>query len=318
MSPGGELLNEDDQQAEIQPERGNLTIDNQYFALNPWYNRRPEHPIFDLAKPLPRPVSLEDKDPANAETNDSTIENRTNTTRRLKEESRGRGVNSMLPILDEDLYPNHHAEEQEDGQDFQVLLNEDHPLAPLVYFETVVNVQRIGVRRLNTNEAGRVLQDRGIYEHGFRYKRYRTRSEGGTFGLQDGLPLQEPNTKTSNRHDIGMNVLILGPVVYLLEITPSYNTEPSMSPAWDFSSRLVTLFAGYGTQTFISGWWKNGPCSGCTLRSMVGCILYDPLVFTGAKSPINYRWPGPGEIWWRTENGANEAERKIEQRLEEV
>jgi aquaglyceroporin related protein len=33
-----------------------IDVDNEYFALNPWYNQQKEKPIFGLASPLPRTV----------------------------------------------------------------------------------------------------------------------------------------------------------------------------------------------------------------------------------------------------------------------
>jgi aquaglyceroporin related protein len=33
-----------------------VDVDNEYFALNPWYNQQKEKPIFGLASPLPRTV----------------------------------------------------------------------------------------------------------------------------------------------------------------------------------------------------------------------------------------------------------------------
>jgi aquaglyceroporin related protein len=33
-----------------------VDIDNEYFALNPWYNQQKAKPVFGLAAPLPRTV----------------------------------------------------------------------------------------------------------------------------------------------------------------------------------------------------------------------------------------------------------------------
>ncbi|KAF2018951.1 aquaporin-like protein [Aaosphaeria arxii CBS 175.79] len=94
----------------------------------------------------------------------------------------------------------------------------------------------------------------------------------------------------------GMNALILGLINYLLVITMSYNTGPAISPARDFGPRLIALWAGYGTQTFTTGWWAYGPWGAALAGSIVGGLLYDSFVFVGGESPVNYRWLGPREV----------------------
>jgi aquaglyceroporin related protein len=96
-----------------------------------------------------------------------------------------------------------------------------------------------------------------------------------------------------------MSALILGLVIYLLTITLGYNTGPAISPARDFGPRLVALWVGYGTQTFTNGWWIYGPWGAAFSGSIVGALLYDTFIFVGTESPVNYRWPKPGEVKWR-------------------
>ena len=93
-----------------------------------------------------------------------------------------------------------------------------------------------------------------------------------------------------------MNDLILGLVIFLLENTLCYQTGLLMNPEQDFGPRLVALFEGYGTETFSAGWWAYGPFGECISGSIAGRTLYDALVFTGGESPVNYRWPHPGEV----------------------
>lgn len=97
----------------------------------------------------------------------------------------------------------------------------------------------------------------------------------------------------------GMNALILGLTNFLIVLALSYNTGPAISPARDFGPRLVALFAGYGTETFTTGWWAYGPWGGAFSGSIVGALLYDSMVFVGGESPINYRWPKPPEMKWK-------------------
>ena len=33
-----------------------VTVDNDYYSLNPWYDQAPEKPVFGLAQPLPREI----------------------------------------------------------------------------------------------------------------------------------------------------------------------------------------------------------------------------------------------------------------------
>lgn len=114
----------------------------------------------------------------------------------------------------------------------------------------------------------------------------------------------------------GMNALILGLANFLIVITLSYNTGPAISPARDFGPRLVALFAGYGTQTFTTGWWAYGPWGGGFSGSIVGALLYDSMVFVGGESPVNYRWPKPPEIRWKIRDSKNRMKGKALEKLE--
>ena len=48
--------NEDPSQRAEKKQEQTVDIDNEYFALNPWYNQQKEKPVFGLAAPLPRTV----------------------------------------------------------------------------------------------------------------------------------------------------------------------------------------------------------------------------------------------------------------------
>ena len=112
-----------------------------------------------------------------------------------------------------------------------------------------------------------------------------------------------------------MSALILGLVIYLLEITMSYQTGLALSPARDFGPRLVALFAGYGTQTFTTGWWVYGPFGACLGGGVTGALLYDTLVFVGGESPVNYHWPQPGDIEWKAKRKAKRGKEKTKEKM---
>lgn len=84
----------------------------------------------------------------------------------------------------------------------------------------------------------------------------------------------------------------------------------AMNPARDFGPRLVALWAGYGTDTFTTGWWIHGPWAGTLSGAGAGATLYDAFVFVGAESPVNYLWAdeegvgGEGEERAQGEEGA--------------
>lgn len=94
----------------------------------------------------------------------------------------------------------------------------------------------------------------------------------------------------------GMEALIIGFVVTMLGLTLGYNTGPCLNPIRDFSTRLVALGAGYGTQTSRNWWWIGG-CWGADLAgAMIGAAVYDVFIFTGGESPVNYLWPSTREM----------------------
>jgi aquaglyceroporin related protein len=98
----------------------------------------------------------------------------------------------------------------------------------------------------------------------------------------------------------GMNALVLGLVAYLIMITLGYNTGPAVSPARDLGPRLIALAAGYGRQTFTTGWWAYGVVGGDFAGMLAGAFLYDSLVFVGGESPVNYHWT---DVKWRAVRG---------------
>lgn len=90
----------------------------------------------------------------------------------------------------------------------------------------------------------------------------------------------------------GMNALILGLLVTVLQFGGSYQTGLALNPARDFGPRLVALWMGYGkASTFTTGWWIYGAWAGPLTGCICGCAVYDVFIFTGRESPLNYRLP---------------------------
>lgn len=93
----------------------------------------------------------------------------------------------------------------------------------------------------------------------------------------------------------GLNALVLGLLVSLLEMAMGYNTGPCLNPARDLGPRLVALASGY-QDTFATGWWAYGAWGATISGSIVGCVVYDMLIFVGGESPINYRMPNKQDM----------------------
>lgn len=95
----------------------------------------------------------------------------------------------------------------------------------------------------------------------------------------------------NNPPGAGMHAFIIGLLVTILKMTLGYNTGAALSPANDFSARVVAQIVGYRTDHLWStGWFAYGPIVGTLSGALVGCALYDLVVFVGSESPINYRW----------------------------
>lgn len=95
----------------------------------------------------------------------------------------------------------------------------------------------------------------------------------------------------NNPPGAGMHAFVIGLLVTVLKMTLGYNTGASLSPATDLAARVVAHIVGYRTDNlWKTGWFAYGPIAGTTLGAVVGCSLYDVVVFVGSESPINYRW----------------------------
>lgn len=96
----------------------------------------------------------------------------------------------------------------------------------------------------------------------------------------------------------GMTALIFGFAGYLTMVALGYNTGLGISPARDLGPRLVAQWAGYD-DAFKDGYWAWGPWGASVSGALFGGFVYDLLVFVGGESPVNYRWPQPGDIKWK-------------------
>lgn len=102
----------------------------------------------------------------------------------------------------------------------------------------------------------------------------------------------------NNPPGAGMHAFILGLLVTVLKMTLGYNTGGALSPSSDFGPRLLAQVVGYKTSHLWStGWWVYGPWGGTISGAVIGCTLYDAIVFVGSESPVNYRWSHEKHIW---------------------
>ena len=88
----------------------------------------------------------------------------------------------------------------------------------------------------------------------------------------------------------GMNALIIGFVVCVLDISFAFQTGAALNPSRDFGVRLAMLSLGYGSELFTNPYWFYGPIAATILGAFVGALLYDVFIFTGGESPVNYSW----------------------------
>ncbi|GME24059.1 aquaporin-like protein [Neofusicoccum parvum] len=102
----------------------------------------------------------------------------------------------------------------------------------------------------------------------------------------------------NNPPGAGLHAFVMGLLVTAQKMTLGYNTGVALNPASDFGPRLVCLMVGYNTNMFTERglWWLWGPWASTVAGSVVGCSVYDSLVFVGSESPVNYRLP---EKWRR-------------------
>ncbi|OJD36249.1 aquaporin-like protein [Diplodia corticola] len=98
----------------------------------------------------------------------------------------------------------------------------------------------------------------------------------------------------NNPPGAGLHALVMGLVVTAQKMTLGSNTGVALNPASDFGPRLVCLMVGFNTDMFTERgfWWLWGPWAATGCGSIVGCSMYDSLVFVGSESPINYKMAG--------------------------
>ncbi|KAF7594145.1 hypothetical protein BBP40_009994 [Aspergillus hancockii] len=88
----------------------------------------------------------------------------------------------------------------------------------------------------------------------------------------------------------GMHSLIIGLLIFALEIGFGLNTGGCFNPARDLGPRLVALMTGHGGITFTErrGWWFWGAWLATLSGALAGGAMYDIFIFIGGESPINY------------------------------
>ena len=88
----------------------------------------------------------------------------------------------------------------------------------------------------------------------------------------------------------GMAAFIIGLLITAMIMAFSYSAGACLNPARDFGPRLVTLMAGFGSETFTVSncWWIWGPWCATITGAITGVAFYDSLIFVGGESPINY------------------------------
>ncbi|KAF2855934.1 glycerol uptake facilitator protein-like protein [Plenodomus tracheiphilus IPT5] len=108
----------------------------------------------------------------------------------------------------------------------------------------------------------------------------------------------------------GMTALIFGFTVFVTMIALGYNTGLGISPARDLGPRLIALWVGYD-EAFSTWYWVYGSWGASISGALVGGLMYDLCVFVGGESPVNYRWPQPGDIQWKVREKKKQAKDQI-------
>lgn len=109
----------------------------------------------------------------------------------------------------------------------------------------------------------------------------------------------------------GMTALIFGFTGFVTMIALGYNTGLGISPARDLGPRLVALWVGY-EDAFVDGYWAYGSWGASISGAILGGLIYDLFIFVGGESPVNYRWPQPGDIKWKVREKKNQTKDKIQ------
>lgn len=199
-------MNEDPNQRAEKKQEQTVDIDNEYFALNPWYNQQKDKPVFGLAAPLPRTVrrgmwwGRGDLRNSLYKVEDDPNDDGVDRNDGLDFEKRKGQSGSFKGIDDQS---NHLAMKDfdENAEDLRVPLEDaqqhhSHATSNPDYFQTSIEGRNVNVRRVPTDEANQVLSNRGldhegrerapVNEHGLSYADRQGQSHH--FGMQDGLP----------------------------------------------------------------------------------------------------------------------------------
>ncbi|KAN0064103.1 hypothetical protein ACQY0O_003267 [Thecaphora frezii] len=88
----------------------------------------------------------------------------------------------------------------------------------------------------------------------------------------------------------GMTALVLGLTIAMVGMSLGWASGQALSPSRDLGPRLWLTCMGYGKElwTHDSSWWIYGPQAGCFSGALLGGLIYDLTIFTGAESPVNY------------------------------
>jgi aquaglyceroporin related protein len=115
----------------------------------------------------------------------------------------------------------------------------------------------------------------------------------------------------------GMTAFIVGLTGYVTMIGLGYNTGLGISPARDLGPRLIALWVGY-EDAFSNGYWAYGSWGASISGALVGGLFYDLCIFVGGESPVNYRWPQPGDIKWKAKEKKNQAKEKAKDKIQRI
>ncbi|CAN9164585.1 unnamed protein product [Alternaria sp. RS040] len=115
----------------------------------------------------------------------------------------------------------------------------------------------------------------------------------------------------------GMTAFVVGLTGFVTMIGLGYNTGLGISPARDLGPRLIGLWVGYDS-AFENGYWAYGSWGASIAGALCGGLMYDICIFVGGESPVNYRWPQPGDIKWKAIEKKNHAKEQAKDQIQKV
>lgn len=94
----------------------------------------------------------------------------------------------------------------------------------------------------------------------------------------------------------GLNPIIIMFMIMAIGLSLGLQSSYCLNPARDLGPRLVSWWAGYGTEVwnFRDQYWLWCPWLADITGGLFGAFLYDTLIFMGRESPMNKRWHVPG------------------------